>query len=105
MPNGCQEVRRNGECCPIMECDSGSFVTSTTNLKSIGNGGLIHVLRPSGSMQYVLPTGLTGTTPVPGTGGTGFVAPRICKSIKKIVSFLNLEILKLCLYSSNLEDR
>ncbi|XP_076113274.1 uncharacterized protein LOC143080959 isoform X2 [Mytilus galloprovincialis] len=77
MPNGCQEVRRNGECCPIMECDSGSFVTSTTNLKSIGNGGLIHVLRPSGSMQYVLPTGLTGTTPVPGTGGTGFVAPRL----------------------------
>ena len=79
MPNGCHAIKHRGECCPIMECESGSFVTSTTNLKSIGNGGLIHVLRPSGGMQFVLPTGLTGSTPDPGTGGTGFLAPRLRK--------------------------
>lgn len=79
MPNGCRTINRARECCPVMECESGSFVTSTTNIKSIGNGGLIHVLRPSGGMQFVLPTGLSITTPSPGTGGTGFIAPRLRK--------------------------
>lgn len=96
MPNGCQMKKVARECCPYMECESGSFVTSTTNIKSIGNGGLIHVLRPSGGMQYVVPTGLAVTTPAPGTGGTGFIAPRLrtyCSWLHIWNTFSKLQIL------------
>lgn len=77
LPTGCYMTKRAGECCSVVECHSGSFIPSTTNLNSLGSGGTIHVLNPTGPNQFVIPTAPSGSTLAPGAGGTGFVAPTL----------------------------
>ncbi|XP_071091876.1 uncharacterized protein [Haliotis cracherodii] len=86
IPNGCYTKKKTGDCCETVVCDRGSFVPSTTNLKSIGNGGGIIVTGLGGSQINVPPTFPSGATPGPGSGGTGMQAPT----------------LNGCLYSGNL---
>ncbi|XP_046585152.1 uncharacterized protein LOC124292144 [Haliotis rubra] len=86
IPNGCYTKKKAGDCCETVVCDRGTFVPSTTNLKSIGNGGGIIVTGLGGSQINVPPTFPSGATPGPGTGGTGMQAPT----------------LNGCLYSGNL---
>ena len=77
IPSGCSEVKKAGDCCTTVQCGSGTFLSSTGNLGSIGNGGLINV--GNGGVRPTIPTG--GLAP-PGTGGTIFQAPTLSKYYK-----------------------
>ncbi|OWF53570.1 Cartilage matrix protein [Mizuhopecten yessoensis] len=77
LPAGCYETKHSTDCCTTVRCDSGNFIGSTTDPNSIGSGGLIHVLNPTGSQHVVSPTQPSGATVAPGTGGTGFIAPTL----------------------------
>jgi len=75
LPDTCQEVKKADDCCYSVECQAGSgtFLSSTGNLASIGNGGLI---TETGQATPTLPS---GNAPEPGTGGTGYSAPTLSK--------------------------
>lgn len=75
LPKGCYEVKKAGKCCSEVECENGVLLTSTNNLATIGSGGLINVLHPP--VPQAVPTLPTGGQPLPGTGGTGFMAPSL----------------------------
>ena len=76
IPSGCTEVKKAGDCCTTIQCSNGKFYSSTKNLGTIGNGGLINV--GNSGIQPTIPTG--GIAP-PGTGGTNFQAPSLSKFI------------------------
>lgn len=83
-------MKKAGECCKVVECDSGTFVSSTTNLNSLANGGGIYIKNPNGGSQFVTPTMPSGGTPAPGSGGTGNKAPTLSmcsRSLFKIKAF------------------
>ncbi|XP_076470008.1 uncharacterized protein LOC143300296 [Babylonia areolata] len=63
VPPTCQLVRKEGACCPTLQCGSGTFISSTNNLYTIGNGGTIYT---GGS--YVPPTLVSGSQAPPGVG-------------------------------------
>ncbi|KAH3770180.1 hypothetical protein DPMN_171463 [Dreissena polymorpha] len=69
----CQIVKKAGDCCSKVECQpgTGTFLSSTGNLQTIGGGGMIEV---TGQLTSTLPS---GGTPSPGTGGTSYVAPSL----------------------------
>ncbi|XP_060570089.1 uncharacterized protein LOC132728460 isoform X2 [Ruditapes philippinarum] len=71
LPSTCQTVKKAGDCCATVQCSTGTFISSTGNLATIGGGGLIQ------TPGYVAPTLPSGGTPMPGTGGTSFVAPSL----------------------------
>ncbi|XP_078338507.1 uncharacterized protein LOC111134355 isoform X1 [Crassostrea virginica] len=73
LPAGCNVVNKRGECCPVVNCQSGVFYTSSQNINSIGNGGLINVLYPPDNHIQTPPYGQTQI----GSGGTGFLAPTL----------------------------
>lgn len=75
LPTGCYETKKTGECCTSVQCDSGTILTSTNNLGTIGSGGLMVVKNPS--QPQIIPTVPGGATPRPGTGGTGMKAPTL----------------------------
>jgi hypothetical protein len=78
LPTGCYLRKKAAECCKVVECDSGTFVSSTTNLNSLANGGGIYIKNPNGGgSQFVTPTMPSGGTPAPGSGGTGNAAPTL----------------------------
>lgn len=79
LPSSCREVKKAGDCCTTVQCSSGTFISSTGNLATIGGGGLIQV-PGSGSIAPTLPS---GGTPQPGTGGTSFMAPSLSKPLHK----------------------
>lgn len=90
LPTGCYLMKKAGECCKVVECDSGTFVSSTTNLNSLANGGGIYIKNPNGGSQFVTPTMPSGGTPAPGSGGTGNKAPTLSmcsRSLFKIKAF------------------
>lgn len=78
LPKGCYEVKKAGQCCPTVQCENGVLLTSTNNLGTIGSGGLISVLHPP--VPQAVPTLPSGGQPLPGTGGTGFMAPSLSTS-------------------------
>lgn len=73
LPAGCNVINKRGECCPVVNCQSGVFYTSSGNINSIGNGGLINVLYPPDNHVQNPPYGQTQI----GSGGTGFLAPTL----------------------------
>ena len=75
LPTGCYETKKAGECCSSVQCDSGTILTSTNNLGTIGSGGLITVKNPN--QPQIIPTVPGGGNPQPGTGGTGMTAPTL----------------------------
>ncbi|CAC5385625.1 unnamed protein product [Mytilus coruscus] len=75
LPTGCYETKKSGDCCASVQCDSGTILTSTNNLGTIGSGGLIVVKNPN--QPQIAPTAPGGATPQPGTGGTGMQAPTL----------------------------
>ncbi|XP_052233684.1 uncharacterized protein LOC127846468 isoform X4 [Dreissena polymorpha] len=77
LPQACSTVKKAGECCPIVECSTGTFYTSSITPSTIGNGGAITVLRPPSGMTQIRPTLPSGQTPPTGSGGTGFVPPSL----------------------------
>lgn len=90
LPKGCYEVKKAGQCCPTVQCENGVLLTSTNNLGTIGSGGLISVLHPP--VPQAVPTLPSGGQPLPGTGGTGFMAPSL--STSKFMKGFELELLK-----------
>lgn len=90
LPKGCYEVKKAGQCCPTVQCENGVLLTSTNNLGTIGSGGLISVLHPP--VPQAVPTLPSGGQPLPGTGGTGFMAPSLSKS--KFMKGFELELPK-----------
>ncbi|KAL8559721.1 hypothetical protein ACOMHN_002254 [Nucella lapillus] len=63
VPPTCKVVRQTGACCPTLQCGSGTFISSTNNLYTIGNGGNVFT-----GQNYVPPTLTSGSTAPPGTG-------------------------------------
>lgn len=90
LPKGCYEVKKAGQCCPTVQCENGVLLTSTNNLGTIGSGGLISVLHPP--VPQAVPTLPSGGQPLPGTGGTGFMAPSL--STSKFMNGFELELPK-----------
>ncbi|KAK3591361.1 hypothetical protein CHS0354_040323 [Potamilus streckersoni] len=87
LPTGCYETKKSGECCATVKCDQGTFLSSTNNLMSIGNGGLIF----TGASPFQ-PTIPSGGTPPPGAGGTNNQAPRINGCLYKGQMYLQDQI-------------
>ncbi|XP_041376891.1 uncharacterized protein LOC121389362 [Gigantopelta aegis] len=77
LPLGCKAEKKAGDCCEHVTCPNGSFLSSTINLNTVGNGAGITVTGPGGHLVNVLPTLPSGGTVAPGTGGTGMVAPQL----------------------------
>lgn len=72
IPPTCRMVSIETECCPVLQCPSGTFITSTNNYYAIGNGGNIYT-----GGTYIQPTLTSGAVAQPGTGGSMFQAPAI----------------------------
>ena len=64
LPSTCRVTKKAGEVCDVISCPTGTFVSSSPNLVTLGNGGNIHS-GPDGS--YVPPTLPTGGEAPPGT--------------------------------------
>ncbi|XP_041376878.1 uncharacterized protein LOC121389349 [Gigantopelta aegis] len=75
LPAGCYTAKKSGDCCESVQCTRGTFVPSSTNLLSIGNGGGMTIMGPGGHIINVLPTLPSGGTP--GSGGTGMQSNRL----------------------------
>lgn len=80
LPSGCYLVQQEGACCRGVQCQSGSFYSSSPNIQSLGNGGLLQVLNPMINGQSIAPQPYTGYNIPAGGGGTGFIAPTLRKS-------------------------
>ncbi|KAK3581064.1 hypothetical protein CHS0354_033850 [Potamilus streckersoni] len=83
IPSGCYEQKKAGDCCPTIQCDTGYFFSSSNNIGTIGNGGMLNVSNPPSGMTYVYPTLPSGEKPRPGSGGTGFQAPSLMGCLYK----------------------
>ena len=75
-------VHKEGECCPTVQCEYGTYYPSSTNILSVGNGGGITILSPGGQAVEVVPTLPSGITVPPGTlgGSPGLANIRLGKS-------------------------
>lgn len=46
LPSGCHVMKKAQECCPVVQCQTGYFYSSSTNPGSLANGLTINVLQP-----------------------------------------------------------
>ncbi|XP_070202959.1 uncharacterized protein [Littorina saxatilis] len=72
VPPTCKTIKPAGACCQTLKCGSGTFISSSNNLNTVGNGGNIFT-----GANYVPPTLVTGGQAPPGTGDSTDHAPSI----------------------------
>lgn len=64
-------MKKVGECCKVVECDSGIFVSFIINLNFLVNGGGIYIKNFNGGSQFVILIMFFGGILVFGLGGIG----------------------------------
>ncbi|XP_035824757.1 uncharacterized protein LOC101847325 [Aplysia californica] len=103
LPPTCTVKTVPGQACDVITCPSGTFISSSNNLATLGNGGNIQKDPASG---YVPPTLPSGAAVPPGTGGSPDNAPKLSELGLQLLYF-NPHLFALkstdgCLYNGQL---